>query len=297
MKKLKVIDLSTLLPGPEITMELKRRGAEVLRIEHPTHQDGSRLLGKTFYSTLNRGKRILKLDLASPAGKKSLLNQIESADVLVTNLKTSSRHKLGISDRTLHKTNPRLVVVTLAGLPGDQPGHDINFMAESGLLSILGALPGIPLADLIFVGHALFEILLLVRKRDQGTRNLSITLSPVDILKHSQHVFIRESQASKRRFGTGISFFGGANPCYGIYYSKDDIPIAVGAFEARYWERLCEILKLPKLKTARLATLQTAQNAKRLLERTFRKKSWREWEKSFKKEALCVNHVRDYREL
>src|SRR6266704_754349 len=141
-----VLDLTRLLPGPVATMHLADLGAEVIKIEEPAG-DAARGLGPRppdggdgyLFRMVNRNKRSLVLDLKCEAGAALLRRLAADADVLVEGFRPGVMERLGLGWEALAAANPRLVYVSITGYGQDGPwreraGHDINYLATSGVL-------------------------------------------------------------------------------------------------------------------------------------------------------------------
>ena len=153
LRDMRVIDLSRLLPGPFATLCLQGLGATVIKVEDPQGGDYLRhippFLGEhgAWFTTLNRGKRSVALDLKSPAGRDGLLGLLARADVLVESFRPGVMTRLGLDPAELVGRFPRLVVASLTGWGqtgplARMPGHDLGFLALAGMLGH-GA-PGVP---------------------------------------------------------------------------------------------------------------------------------------------------------
>ena len=160
---IRVLDLTTLYPGPLATMILADLGAEVIRIEHPDHPDKVHLLPpflgreSAAYLTLNRSKRSLALDIRKDEGRKVFFDLVRRADVVVEQFRPGVIDDIGIGYDKAITFNPRIIYLSITGFGQDGPyrqkaGHDINYMALAGLLSQVKkgeatVLPGFQTAD------------------------------------------------------------------------------------------------------------------------------------------------------
>ena len=153
LKGLKVIDLSGLLPGPFATAILADLGAQVTRIEAPRRPDLTRHLPpmsgdqSAAHLSLNRGKRSVALNLKHPKGVALARQLIEGADVLVEQFRPGVMDRLGLGYEALSTLNPRLIYCSITGYGQTGPlshraGHDINYLALSGLASYGGSPAG-----------------------------------------------------------------------------------------------------------------------------------------------------------
>ncbi|MBC8118863.1 MAG: CoA transferase, partial [Burkholderiaceae bacterium] len=147
----RVIDLSRVLAGPLCTQMLADHGADVIKIEPPTGDD-TRRLGPPFdehgdaayFSSVNRGKRSVCLDLTQPADRAVLLSLLKDADVLVENFLPGTMKRWGLDEASLAPIFPRLIYCSITGFGADGPlgglpGYDAVLQAICGLMSINGS--------------------------------------------------------------------------------------------------------------------------------------------------------------
>src|SRR5690606_3205864 len=142
---LRVVDMSRLAPGPYCTMLLADPGAEVICV-------GGGRAGNPL-STFARGKQFIKLDLKAAEGKAALQALAQSADVFVESFRPGVSERLGAGYETLAKLNPGLVYCSVTGYGQDGPmaqdaGHDISYLALTGVLGALGPVDGPPAVPL-----------------------------------------------------------------------------------------------------------------------------------------------------
>ena len=151
----RVLEVGTMLAGPYATMMLADLGAEVTKIEPPGGEI-SRQVGDTYFASLNRGKRSVRLDLDSPGGQERLAELVAGAHALLVNLKPSAIRRLGLTYDVLKEANERIVCVALTGYGldgGDDPAFDYLIQAATGVASLTGdpdappTLPGYSSAD------------------------------------------------------------------------------------------------------------------------------------------------------
>ncbi|MGW0178451.1 CaiB/BaiF CoA transferase family protein [Nocardia sp. NPDC003345] len=152
---IRVLEVGTMLAGPYATMMLADLGAEVTKLE-PAGGDISRNVGDSYFASLNRGKRSIRLDLAAPAGQARLAELAADSHALLVNLKPSAIRKLGLTYDALRQYNERLVCVALTGFGldnGDDPAFDYVVQASTGIAALTGdpdgppTLPGYSSAD------------------------------------------------------------------------------------------------------------------------------------------------------
>ena len=183
----RILDLTRLNPGAYCTMLLADMGADVLKIEQPGRGDYLRhtppLIGgqSSMFLTLNRNKKSMTLNLKSEEGKEIFTRLLNSYDILVESFRPGVCKRLGIDYDTLKKDHPELIYCPITGFGQDGPyknlvGHDINYLALSGILSLTGEkngppiVPGIPIADIAGSMFAVMGILLaLISRQKTGT--------------------------------------------------------------------------------------------------------------------------------
>ena len=182
LRGVRVLDLSSYLPGPFASLLLADFGAEVLKVE-PPQGDGMLQLGPRdadgtplFHAALNAGKTICRLDLKHAEGKQALLSLAAQADVLIEGFRPGVMQRLGLDHTTLRERNPRLIYCSLSGYGAEGPlsqaaGHDGNYLALAGVLHRNGVPPRCfdpPIADMTSGLFAVIAILgaLECRRRD-----------------------------------------------------------------------------------------------------------------------------------
>ncbi len=148
LQGLKILDFTTLLPGPYATMMLSDLGAEVLRIVSGSRPDLTTLMppiieGTTLSATsayLGRGKRSMTLNLKDPRGVRIVQELIKTYDILIEQFRPGVMNKFGLDYSKLKELNPSLIYCSLTGYGQTGPltgraGHDINYLARSGFMS------------------------------------------------------------------------------------------------------------------------------------------------------------------
>ena len=145
LSSLKVLDFSTLLPGPFASLLLADLGAEVLRIESPTRMDLVRVLPthvdgvSASHAYLNRNKRGIALDLKKPEAVALVKQLVQDYDIVLEQFRPGVMDKLGVGYEALKAINPKLIYVSITGYGQDGPyrdraGHDLNYQAIAGML-------------------------------------------------------------------------------------------------------------------------------------------------------------------
>jgi len=255
-----------LLPGPVATLRLAEMGADVLKIEPPGAGDAARVMMRdaadavaarpgAFYRLVNRGKRETRLDLKSASGRNVLLGLAREADVLVESFRPGVMDRLGVGYETLRAINPKLVYCAISGYGAqgpfaDRAGHDLNYMAYSGVLDQLAArdgtpvLPNIQIADVLGGAHsALTQILAALWHVARGGDGRFVDVSMAHSVYANNivaHVALANDDAAALQPGGGL--LNGGVPCYNLYRTEDDRWLAVGALELKFWQALCKVI-------------------------------------------------------
>lgn len=251
----RVVDLSRVLAGPYCTMLLADLGADVVKVERPGEGDDTRSWGPpyvrdqaTYFLAVNRNKRSVALDLATPAGRAAARRLCERADVVIENFRVGSAEKLELGYDSLRERNARLVYCSITGFgssrtPPARPGYDLIAQAECGLMSITGEPEGPPLkvgvalVDVLCGVHAATGILAALNGRDRSGSGAQIEVSLLDAGLAS---LINVAQAA---LCTGIEQrrYGNAHPSIVPYqpFAAADGWVAVAAPNNDLWRRLC----------------------------------------------------------
>ena len=261
-----VLDLTRLLPGGFATMALADLGADVIKVEQPGVGDGSRW-APPYASTgegalhllLGRGKRSVTCDLRSDDGRAFFLDLVAGADVLVDSFRPGVLDRLGLGRDALGAVNPRLVQVALTGYGPDdgRAGHDLNYVAQAGLLSLTGdgeapVVPGTQVADLSGALWAVVAVLAALQQRERTGRghvyDVSLTASALTTMAIPAAALAVDGRVP----AAGREWFNGGMAAYGVYRCADGRHVAVGALEPQFFAALCAALDEPALEEMHL---------------------------------------------
>ena len=316
LQGLRVVDLTRNLPGPFATRLLADLGAEIIKIE-PASGDPARALGDLF-TALNHGKTIEKVDFRDAQGIETIKTHLKDADVMLDSFRPEVLEGMGLDAKTLHAINPKLVMVSITGYGvadsdvithdwADKAGHDINFMAMSGVLDQLKtangdqAMPNIQFADLAGGSDtAVIAVLAAVFSAQRTGKGRHVAVS----MTHSlyQHLVMPKATGKLVASFSGKNpkpqhdFLGGLLPCYRLYKTADGRHMAVGSLELKFWQGLCEVLELPELKTKHwqmgvMPNTKDSQEAAQTVADTFAGQDLAHWQKVFETADVCVTPV------
>ncbi|MFP5416260.1 MAG: CaiB/BaiF CoA transferase family protein, partial [Actinomycetes bacterium] len=252
---LKVVELGTIGPGPFAAMMLADHGADVVHVERPGGVPPVGPIGNRHTDIIHRNRRTLALDLKSEAGRAQLLDLVRDADVLIEGNRPGVAERLGVGPDECLAVNPRLVYgrVTGWGQTGPkarQAGHDLNYMAASGTLSILGRAGQPPTVPLAFIGDLgggammlAFGILAALWERQTSGRGQVVDAAILDgatLLATAFHGFAQLGLWDETR--RGVNLVDSGAPFYDCYETADGEWVAVGAREAKFFVELLDVL-------------------------------------------------------
>ncbi|UVE18981.1 CoA transferase [Pseudomonas sp. LS44] len=306
LSSLKILDFSTLLPGPFASLLLGDMGAEVLRIESPTRMDLVRVMpphdggASAAHAYLNRNKRSLALDLKRPEALEVVKQLLGAYDIVLEQFRPGVMERLGLGYEALKAINPRLIYVSITGYGQtgpykDRAGHDINYLALSGVAAQTGRrdtgpLPlGVQVADIAGGSfHAVMGLLAAVIQRQQTGEGQYIDISMTDCafslhaMGGAGYLACGEEPQMESQSLNGGSF-------YDYYRSRDGRWLSVGSLEPQFMQQLCSALGRPELAARGLSRKPEDQQAlKRELQIEFELRDFAEWCELFAGLDACV---------
>ena len=308
---IRVLDLSRLLPGPYASHILASFGADVIKVEKPGEGDYMReYLPQTqgfnaTFLTINRGKRSISLDLRKPAGKEVFRALVERSDVVLDGFRPGVMDKLGLGYQALSEINPRIVYAALTGYGqtgpnAGQAGHDLNYLALSGMLDLLGDAEGVPLVPGIQIADVaagalptVIGILLALQHRNKSKAGQLVDVSMFDSLLGLMPVQIANYTATKRRPKRGQERLFGRYACYNIYPVRNGRFMVVAALEPKFWAGLCKAIEREDLIQDQYVEGHAQDILIAELTRIFQKKQVDEWMEIFAEVDACVTEVRE----
>jgi alpha-methylacyl-CoA racemase len=257
-----VADFTTLLPGPLATLMLAEAGAEVIKIERPGGEDVRRFPpirngNSAPFAILNRGKKNFVADLKDEKDKAAVWALIERADVLVEQFRPGVMERLGFGYEAVRARNPKIIYCSISGYGQQGPrrteaGHDINYIAATGLLSLApGPIdrPVVPPALIADIGGGTFpavaNILLALLGRAKTSEGTYIDIAMTDAMFTFAWYALATYHATGRNPLPGELRHNGGSARYQLYPTNDGKIVACGALEQHFWLAFAKAIGLP----------------------------------------------------
>jgi crotonobetainyl-CoA:carnitine CoA-transferase CaiB-like acyl-CoA transferase len=306
---LRVLELARILAGPWAGQVLADLGADVVKVEEPDGGDRLRReppsAGATsaLFHALNRGKRSVALSLKSRVGAEALRALVRRADVLVESFRPGVLEQLGFGYEALRELNPRLVFCALSGYGAHSPasaraGHDLNFVARSGVLGYGGdpmAMPGAQIAD---VGGALMAAISILAALHERARTGCGRLLDVSLYE-SAFAFLHMQLGGRLAMGgqgaplaRGEALNGGL-ACYRVYRTRDGRSLSVAALEPKFWTAFCAAVGREDLADRGWSRGAEGERVRSEVAAIVAGRTLAEWEEFLADKDLCCEPVRE----
>jgi alpha-methylacyl-CoA racemase len=247
-------------PGPFAAMWLADMGAEVIRIDRP-----ARRWNQTRRDVLNRGRRSLALDLKQPGAAEVALRLVARADALIEGYRPGVMERLGLGPEPCLARNPRLVYARMTGWGQTGPrrqqaGHDINYIAGTGILDTIGTAQGGPVPPLNLVGDfggggmfLVAGLLAALLERGVSGRGQVVDVAMAEGAGLLAGMIWSYHNKGLWAAGREANLFDGGAPYYRCYRCRDGRFVALGAIEGAFWTRFLDLCGIddPDLRTRR----------------------------------------------
>jgi crotonobetainyl-CoA:carnitine CoA-transferase CaiB-like acyl-CoA transferase len=309
LKGTRVLDLSQYLPGPSATQMLADMGADVIKVEPPS---GDPLLamnpltggpdGDGFYKAVNAGKAVLRMDLKSEQGRQGFETLLGKAHVLLESYRPGVMGRLGFGRQALESLNPRLIHCALTGYGQQGPksgegGHDINYIALSGGLSVSGSFESPvagwpPAADYTGALGAVNAILAALIGCQKTGRGVYLDIAMADTFMAWQ-AWGMTGQIQNTAMARQSNLLNGGAACYRVYGVAGGDFVTLGALESKFWANFCEAVGHPEW-TARQRDPLPQKDLIHELEALFADHDLGHWERLLAGVDCCYQAVLDY---
>jgi crotonobetainyl-CoA:carnitine CoA-transferase CaiB-like acyl-CoA transferase len=312
LSSLKILDFSTLLPGPFASMTLADMGAEVLRVEAPHRPDMVRLMqpfdeegNSSWHALLNRSKRSLALDLKKPGATEVIKRLVSEGgyDIVLEQFRPGVMERLGIDYKALAAVNSRLIYCAITGYGQtgpykDRAGHDLNYLALAGVMSHTGRKesgpmpPGVQVAD---VGGgslgAVTGILAAVIERQVTGQGQMVDISMFD-MAIAWHSHVVSAYLVGGRVPDYESWGLNGGGFYDCYETKDGRYLSVGSLEPQFWQGFCTAIgRTDLIKWGFAAVPGQMADLKAEIAAVIKERTLAEWTAVFAKYDVCVEPV------
>ncbi|KAI9012439.1 CoA-transferase family III domain-containing protein [Hyaloraphidium curvatum] len=295
LRGVRVIEIAGIGPGPFCGMVLADYGADVVRVE--------RLTGFDARPNLQRGKRSVQVDLKSLRGVELVLQMCEKADVIMEPYRPGVMEKLGLGPEVVMKRNPKIIYARMTGFGqegkyANMAGHDMNYVATSGLLSALGHPAGPPATSLNLVGDfaggglmLAFGIAMALFERD-NRKNGSGKGQVIDCAMCDGAAYVATFLYQSRynglwgERGTNVLDYGA--PYSQSYETADGRYMSVQAIEPQFYAELLRLLGLPESMRAAQNDRASWPETRRRIAGAFLGKTRDEWERIFLGKDACT---------
>lgn len=301
MLGLKVVELAGIGPAPFCAMLLADMGADVIRIdrtsavpeEFPEHPNSD---------PLNRGRRSLAVNLKDPAGVEVVLRLVETADILLEGFRPGVAERLGVGPEVCLKRNPKLVYGRMTGWGQTGPyasaaGHDINYIALSGVLSTVGAKDGPPMPAVNYLGDfggggmllAFGLVCAALSARQTGSGQV------VDAAMVDGSALLATMVYGMRSMGVwgerGDNLLDGGAYYYGVYECADGQYVSIGSLEPQFYQELLRLTGADEAKLPLQGDKGAWPAARQHLEEIFKSKTRVEWCQIMEGSDVCFAPV------
>ena len=316
LSNLKVLDFTTLLPGPYATLMLADLGAEVLKISSPSKPDivleyapfieGTDIAANEVW--LGRGKKNLFLNLKHPEAIQIVKKLVKEYDIVVEQFRPGIMQRLGLGYEELKKENPALIYCSLTGYGQTGPmakaaGHDCNYMARSGNLAMAGyknagpAPMNIQVADICSgSSNVVISILAAVNFRNMTGKGQYIDVSMMDGLVPLTGMDGTRYLATGEESGRESRRLNGGS-LYGYYETADGEYLSVGSLEPKFWAAFCQGIGCPDLIEGSAEPKEEEfEQVQECIRGIIKTKTRDEWAEIFKPLDCCVEPVLSLKE-
>ncbi|KYQ89800.1 CoA-transferase family III protein [Tieghemostelium lacteum] len=308
LKGIVVLEFQGLAPAPFCGMILRDFGARVIRVDRVFNGEAQSL----DFDVLSRGKETIAVDLKSKAGVEVVKRLCKNANVIIEPYRPGVMEKLGLSPKDLHEVNRKLIYARLTGFgqTGDKyhkmVGHDINFLALSGMLSLFGRsndkplFPGNLLADMAG-GGLMCALGILLSLLDKNNLDKIVDCSMMSSVSYlGTFPYLLKLHTDLLDQPRGRNFIDSGSHYYEVYQTKDNKYITVGAIEPHFYEKLLvkmgftqdQIKQFPEQNDK-----SSWESMKIEFQKQFLTKTRDEWEQVFINSECCVAPLLEVEEL
>ncbi len=307
LQGLRVIEFAGIGPAPLACMLFADLGADVVRIDR-LEPSGLGLALAPADDVNARGRRSVALDLKLPAGRDAALRLVAGADVLVEGFRPGVMEKLGLGPDACLAANPRLVYGRMTGFGQQGPlaaqaGHDLNYIALSGLLHAIGPAGGAPLPPLNLVGDygggamfLAFGVMAALWERQRSGRGQVVDAAMVDGAAALGSIFWGLAASGQWQRERGSNLLDGGAPFYACYETADGRWMSLAALEHKFFAEAARLLELEPRFLPRQYDRRLWPELREALAAAFRRQTQAHWSERAADTDSCIAPVLDFDE-
>lgn len=296
-----VLDLTRLLPGPYCSMILADHGARVIAVEDAKYKaDGF------FAYPLYRNKEHICLDLKSESGLQVFMQLVQKAQVVLEGFRPGVKRRLGVDYESLRQVNAQIIYCSISGYGQfgpyrDRAGHDVNYLAASGVLDLQGepdrppSIPGVQIADLTAGLNAALGVVLALYEKQRTGQGQYIDVSMADSCLALMPLVQYLQEKTGQKLQRGQHLLAHRYACYNTYQTLDGRYLALGALESKFWHRLCRHLGLEEYSTLQYDDSRR-QEIIQALRGVFKQKDLAHWQQELSELDVCFAPVKSLQE-
>lgn len=310
---IKVLDFTRLLPGPLATHLLAQLGAEVIKVERTATSDFIKHQApfvddrSTLDRALNSFKKLWLVDFSTPEGKQQILEKIKDVDIVIEQFRPAVMEHWGLGFEQLKAIKPDLIYISLSGYGQSGPmaqeaGHDINYLANAGILDMIRdeqgkpVIPAVQIADIASGSYlTLSACLTALIGRSKNAKPQYIDVSMLNGLVPL--LAIPMSQEWGGLSANLLKVLHGGLVNYNVYEAKDGRWMALGALELKFWNNFCKLLDCLDWQRSSQVELSVRVFPKEEVEELFKTKTQREWIEFAEGQDICLSPVLKLEEL
>jgi len=308
LEGVRVLSVGHTLPAMYCIPALVDLGADVTLVEPLLTAEAAgryaQLAGLFPTRSLLAGTSRCRINLKDRRGEAVYLRLAKRSDVVLDGFRPGTTTRLGIGYDAVQQANPQVIYAAISGYGQEGPahqrvGHDLNYLAEAGVLELTGhpgatpAIPGVPVADGLTGLNAALNLVAALWQRSKTVRGCFLDLAIIDsplFLMAMELDFFRQTGHARRRGDTHLS---GGYAWYQVFETKDGRHLSVAAVEPHFYKRLCELVGRPDLVERQFGDGAERDALRQVFGRIFRARTSAEWLQLLENEDVCVALVRD----
>ena len=300
LEGVRVLEIASIGPGPLAANTFLELGAEVIRVNNPKAVD---MLPSNADPAL-KNRINITVDLKSNDGIKLVKDLIKGVDILLEGNRPGVMEKIGLGPKDIHKVNAKTVYIRLTGWGQEgeivnDAGHDINYLALSGVLSLLGKDGSPPIAPINLVADygsgtmfaVISGLLGIYEVKNNNKENIVYDVAMFEGVSYLASLMFGLNDIGMWNDKRGANLLDGGAPFYRCYETKDNKYVAVGALENKFFRELVTKLELPEEMINEQMNLDRWSEFETIFSDLFLTKSRDEWSEIFKNSDSCVTPV------